>query len=155
MFDGKNKAHLPRWIASKAWCFCGKVFSLLQQGLMTYELPHDKINKMTCARQRLITAWAQCFFMRTDKTLIRLGGCPGWSESSLGVQVILLVLSCCGSFNRFQQKSVSSEAMAIYHEVAVIQWLTSRHKNRMTTRHITIGYLCVMPWCCLWCYVFY
>ena len=28
----------------------------------------------------------QCFFMRTAKTLIRLGGCPGWSESSLGAQ---------------------------------------------------------------------
>ena len=32
--------------------------------------------------------------MRTAKTLIRLGGCPGWSESSLGAQVVLLVLSC-------------------------------------------------------------
>ena len=31
------------------------------------------------------------------KTLIRLGGCPGWSESSLGAQVTLLVLSCGGS----------------------------------------------------------
>ena len=28
---------------------------------------------------------------RTAKTLIRLGECPGWSESSLGAQVILLV----------------------------------------------------------------
>ena len=28
----------------------------------------------------------QAFFMRTAKTLIRLGGCPGWSESSLGAQ---------------------------------------------------------------------
>ena len=26
----------------------------------------------------------QAFFMRTAKTLLRLGGCPGWSESSLG-----------------------------------------------------------------------
>ena len=26
----------------------------------------------------------QAFFMRTAKNLIRLGGCPGWSESSLG-----------------------------------------------------------------------
>ena len=26
------------------------------------------------------------FFVRTAKTLIRLGGCPGWSESSLGAQ---------------------------------------------------------------------
>ena len=36
--------------------------------------------------------------MRTAKTLIRLGRCPGCSESSLGAQVILLVLSCGGSF---------------------------------------------------------
>ena len=28
----------------------------------------------------------QGFFMRTAKTLIRLGGCPGWSESSLGAE---------------------------------------------------------------------
>ena len=31
-------------------------------------------------------------------TLIRLGGCPGSSESSLGTHFILLVLSCCGSY---------------------------------------------------------
>ena len=35
--------------------------------------------------------------MRTAKTLIRMGGCPGWSESSLGAQVVLLVLSSGGS----------------------------------------------------------
>ena len=34
---------------------------------------------------------------RTAKTLIRLGGCPGSSESSLGTKVILLVLSWDGS----------------------------------------------------------
>ena len=28
--------------------------------------------------------WTQAFFTRTAKTLIRLGGCPCWSESSLG-----------------------------------------------------------------------
>ena len=28
----------------------------------------------------------QCFFMRAAKTLVRLGGCPGWSESSLDAQ---------------------------------------------------------------------
>ena len=34
--------------------------------------------------------------MRTAQTLIRLGGCPGWSKSSLGAHahVSLLVLSC-------------------------------------------------------------
>ena len=31
--------------------------------------------------------------MRTAKTLIRLGGCRGWSDFSLGAHVILLVLS--------------------------------------------------------------
>ena len=30
--------------------------------------------------------------------LIRLGGCPGWSESLLRAKVLLLVLSCCGSY---------------------------------------------------------
>ena len=32
------------------------------------------------------------------KTLIGLGRCRGWSESSLGAQLLLLVLSCRGSF---------------------------------------------------------
>ena len=36
--------------------------------------------------------------MRTAKTLIRLGGCPGWSESLLGAHAVLLVLSWGGSF---------------------------------------------------------
>ena len=36
--------------------------------------------------------------MRTAKTLIKLGGCPGSSKSSLGAQVISLVLPCCGSY---------------------------------------------------------
>ena len=35
--------------------------------------------------------------MRTANTLIRLGGCPGSSESSLGVHAILSVL-CGGLF---------------------------------------------------------
>ena len=39
----------------------------------------------------------QTFFMRTAKTLIRLDGCPGWSESSQGAHAILLVLLGTGS----------------------------------------------------------
>ena len=31
--------------------------------------------------------------MRTAKTLVNLGGCPGSSEYSMGARVILLVLS--------------------------------------------------------------
>ena len=37
-------------------------------------------------------------FEHIAKTLIRLGGFPGWSESSLGAYVILLVLSCGGPY---------------------------------------------------------
>ena len=40
----------------------------------------------------------RAFFMRTAKILIRLGGCPGWFESSLGAHAILLVLSRGGLF---------------------------------------------------------
>ena len=37
----------------------------------------------------------------TAKTLIRLGRCPGWSESSLGAHAVLLVLSWDGSYYLF------------------------------------------------------
>ena len=36
--------------------------------------------------------------MRTAKTLIRLGGCPSWSESSLGAQSFFFFFSCRGSY---------------------------------------------------------
>ena len=73
-----------------------------------------------CAQRRLRSAWAfaqsdqslhcalnrklraQCFFIRTAKTLIRLGGCPGWSESPLGAHAILFVLSWGGSVTVLQ-----------------------------------------------------
>ena len=42
--------------------------------------------------------------MRTAKT-DRLGGCPGWSESSLAAKAILLVLSLGGSDNEWEQNS--------------------------------------------------
>ena len=68
-----------------------------------------------CAQQRLRSALASAQFdqslccpyeealgprlslERTAKTLIRLGECPGWSESLLGAKVILLVLLWGGS----------------------------------------------------------
>ena len=36
------------------------------------------------------------------------------------------------------------------YDVAVIQWLTSCHKNLMTTRYITLGYWRVTSWRCPW-----
>ena len=79
------------------------------------EQQHDKSNKMTCAPSKdsnqpghppsLISL--RCPHeealgpklprKRTAKTLFRLGRCLGWSESLLGAQVILFVLTCCSS----------------------------------------------------------
>ena len=42
--------------------------------------------------------WVLSYPLSALWRLIRLGGCPGWSESLLGAHVILLVLSCGGSF---------------------------------------------------------
>ena len=71
------------------------------------EPPQDKTNKMTVrpvnssalasaqSDQSLCCAFngklrTQAFSMRTAKTLIRLGGCPGWSESLLGAHAIFI-----------------------------------------------------------------
>ena len=81
---------------------------------LAIEPPHDKTNKMICVssedsnqpghppsliiccpHEESLGPWLST--ERTAKTLTRLGSCPGWSESSLGAQVILFVLSCCGS----------------------------------------------------------
>ena len=79
------------------------------------EPQHDKTNKMTCASSedsdqpgcppRLIRVFAVRSMGSQgpnvsscgQRRLISLGGCPGWSESSLGAHVILLDLSYCGS----------------------------------------------------------
>ena len=76
----------------------------------------QNLQKGMCAQRRLRSAWAstqsdqsvccphaenldpQLPTERTAKTLIRLGGCPGWSESSLDANAILQVLTRAGSF---------------------------------------------------------
>ena len=87
------------------------------------EPQHDKNHKTTCvpskdSDQPVHQPSLHCglnrpaakdprFPVRTAKTLIRLDGCPGWSESSLGAQIILLVLSCWGSFDSLQYTYLS------------------------------------------------
>ena len=78
----------------------------LMSGMQVSHLSRDmtKPTKWLCAQRRLRSAWAsaqsdqslrcalngwlrtQAFFIRTAKTLIRLVGCPGWSEFSLDAQ---------------------------------------------------------------------
>ena len=95
--------------------------------LRNYEPPHDKTNKMTVRPAKtqisldIRPVWSEsslCVqlvakdpsFLHADSEdsdqtgrmprliLIRLGRCPGWSESSLGAHAILLVLSWGGSY---------------------------------------------------------
>ena len=51
--------------------------------------------------------WILNYPESAQQTLIRLGGCPGWSDSLLGIQVVLLVLSCSGLNGLLLQKSKS------------------------------------------------
>ena len=43
-------------------------------------------------------AWFLSYSLSTQRRLIWLGGCPGWSESSLGAHASLLVLTRGGPF---------------------------------------------------------
>ena len=47
---------------------------------------------------RMKKAWVLSYPLSRQRRLIRLGRCPGWSESSLGTHAILLVLSWRDSF---------------------------------------------------------
>ena len=83
-----------------------------------HEPPHDKTNKMSIAPSEdkdqpvhppsLIRVFAVriSYPLSALRRLIRLGGCPGWSESSLGTKVILLVLSWGNSHS--ESASISS-----------------------------------------------
>ena len=82
------------------------------------EPPYDKTNKTACAPSedsdqpghlpsmirvpavRMKKAHVLSCLLSTHRRLIRLGGCPSWSESLLDAQIILLVLSR-GSSNLF------------------------------------------------------
>ena len=57
---------------------------------------HDKTNKPVRPAKTQISLGIRSMDSQEHKALIILCGCPAWSESSLGAQVILLVLSCCG-----------------------------------------------------------
>ena len=85
-----------------------------------------------CAQRRLRSAWASAQSdqsqrcppeaklgpklptERTAKTLIRLGGCTGWSEFSLGTKVILLVLSWGGSKCFFLESTYAAYFIAFF-----------------------------------------
>ena len=57
---------------------------------------------------------------------------------------------CLITFLRCVFCTVNTEYSQLSYNVAVIQWITSCHKNRMTTRYITLGSWRVTSWCYPW-----
>ena len=114
---------------------------------ISFEPQHDKINKMTCApsedsdqpehppswsKSLLCTQW-----VAKDPKFLHVGSkCPGWSESSLGVQVTLLVLPCAGSFDSFQRKSedwnhqLNNKKTLLHHSFSYVHiWSVQKYNN--------------------------
>ena len=116
-------------------------------GLLSFKLASTWQNQRNgmCVQQRLRSASAfaqsdqslccalngqlraQCFFMRTRKTLIKLGGCPDWSESSLGKQVILLVLSW-GVWNMHAQLSSGVRSTTLCLDLPLVHRLSEQRR---------------------------
>ena len=77
----------------------------------------------------------QAFFVRSAKSLIRLGGCPGWSVSSLDAHAILLVLSWCGSYINFicftgnYFKDIDGQNRTLFHELFLCTWWSGTEKS--------------------------
>ena len=94
--------------------------------------------------------------MRTAKTLIRLGGCPGWSESSLGIHAISLVLSRCGSFQTVHLGEAFTLwswnfTVVLFHPLPNVAsiFYTYHLSSGVSAISVVWGYrLAVMPQCC-------
>ena len=109
LLAGEGWQYWLLWLFQEGNCkfypFMSSGFFCLRNWTSPFKLPHDKTNKMACApaQQRLrsawasgqsdqssLTAWRKPGSLATHwvqaKTLIKLGWCPGWSESLLGAQ---------------------------------------------------------------------
>ena len=83
-----------------------------------------------CAQRRLRSAWASTVRMKkpwvlsyplsAQRRLIRLSRCPGWSKSSLGTHVILLVLSCSGSYIFMQLPTIENDKLIMLRKALKI-----------------------------------
>ena len=78
---------------------------------------------------RMKKAWYLSYPLRAQWRLIRLGGCPGWSESWLAAHVILLVLSWCGSYCKFI-KTMANENWSF-----CLNKLNNFHSNKLNNFH--------------------
>ena len=85
------------------WCFRWNIlFQLARNARIYIELPRvqrrlyqpgNLPSRIRVFAIRMKSAQVRSYSLSAQQRLIRLGGCPGQSESSLGAQIILLVLS--------------------------------------------------------------
>ena len=110
---------------------------------ITFEPPNHKTNKMTCApiEDSDQPGHPQLSIERTANTLIRLGGCPSWSESSLGAQIILLVLSWGGSFicvfGQSNHETAKSDELSFTPKGNLLNFVRSCVRNKKTDGRTT------------------
>ena len=146
--------HVP-YTPARGWCSESGLPSIHRQtasekSFAKTDMCHDmtKPTKWVCAQQRLSSAWASVLndqgihpvwsvfavhsmgskdprFIYVDSEDIRLGGCPGWSKSSLGAQVILLVLSCRSSY-RIKQPLTGKDGKI---KAFLIKWISVYSKS--------------------------
>ena len=92
----------------------------------------------------------QNLFVRTAKTPIRLGGCPGWSESPLRAHVISLVSSWCDSLSSLSIFMLQSLLFSTF--VVVCSGLTSLSTIFQSSRRCLVATgssmltFIVLPW---------
>ena len=116
--DSKDPDQMPRLI----WVFTGRkdhFTGFVMRRLNYLKKAHRKKMAVTVLKAE------------TVKRLIRLGGCPGLSESSLGAQVTLLVLSCCRSILNILKRWFSLRSTALF-----FCWQTVKHDNIWHKIHI-------------------
>ena len=75
------------------------------------------------------------YSLRAQWRLIRLGECPGWSESLQGAHVILLVLPCSISYFQATKNSFSFENVIIQTiTVMILSFQTDRPRQTVQTQ---------------------
>ena len=89
---------------------------------------------LCCPHEETLSLGLKLPIERTAKTLIRLGGCPGWSESSMDTLVILLLLSCRGSNVSLFVLNMSSKRTYLPHEKLwkpIFVWFVVLRSNQL------------------------
>ena len=112
----------------------------------TFYLSRDmtKPTKWVCAKRRLRSAWASAKsdqesslsawrrlgpklpIKRTATTLIRLGGCPGWSESVLGAQPLCWFCHVAAQFCMRQINRAQSLCLICFNTIDLLDAISQK-----------------------------